>query len=236
MDEKQFFDRIPQESHPTAGAHVGLGTREWLVTQFKGFSTGRPLGDWETEPDANARGAPQGTLQGGHAGNTFAMPLIYMLNKNYSTHSAGILCPVLLQYVDEGISIVAEKPERGAVVSHPAQGILVDAATYSTGIHHIDIPAVKLQYYTDGEHKSVCLPTKEKRVAHVGYFWATDTPEESQALLADRQTITTDNQAIYLGCTVNISSFGARIPHNLDEIRRDIQQQLELAWPQRRPS
>ena len=26
MDKRQFFDRIPRESHPTAGAHVGLGT------------------------------------------------------------------------------------------------------------------------------------------------------------------------------------------------------------------
>ena len=48
MDDKQFFDRIPQESHPTAGAHVGLGTQEELDIQIRGFSTVIPLGEYET--------------------------------------------------------------------------------------------------------------------------------------------------------------------------------------------
>ena len=31
MDDKQFFDRIPRESHPTAGAHVDWGRRRnWI--------------------------------------------------------------------------------------------------------------------------------------------------------------------------------------------------------------
>ena len=137
---------------------MGLGTKEELDTQIKGFSTVIPLGDWETEPDINARGAPQATVQGCHVGNTCAMPLIYMLNKNCSSHSADILHSVLLHYMDDGISIVNEEPEEGVVIPHPVQGILVDAATYSTGIHEIEIPAVKLQYYTNGSNKSVYFP------------------------------------------------------------------------------
>ena len=44
-DNKQFFDRIPKESHPTAGAHIGLGTEEELDTQVQGFTIVVPLGD-----------------------------------------------------------------------------------------------------------------------------------------------------------------------------------------------
>ena len=44
MDDRQFFDRIPQESHPTAGAHVGLGTKDELEIQIKGFIL---LSRWE---------------------------------------------------------------------------------------------------------------------------------------------------------------------------------------------
>ena len=46
MDDKQFFDRILQESHPTAGAHVGLGTKEELDIQIRGFSSVITLGDY----------------------------------------------------------------------------------------------------------------------------------------------------------------------------------------------
>ena len=45
MDDRQFFDRIPQDSHPTTRAHVGLGTGEELDIQVRGFSTIVPLGD-----------------------------------------------------------------------------------------------------------------------------------------------------------------------------------------------
>ena len=176
-------------------------------------------------------------MQGCQGGSPCALPLIYMLNKNYSSHSVDILRSVLLRYVDDGIFIVKEKLERGAVVTHPAQEIFDDTARYSTGIHHIDVPAVKLQYHTYGQHKSVCLPTKEKRIAHVGFFWATHTPKERQALLGDSQTVNGHNHAIYLGCIVNFSPFEARIPHNPKEIGRETQEQQSLSlWPQRRPS
>ena len=122
MDKRQFFDRIPQESHPEAGAHLGLGTREEWHTQITGFTTITPLGDWETPPKVNARGAPQGTVQGCHVGNTCAMPMIYMLNKNYSSHAADILRTVLCQYADDGCSVTVENPKTGIVDPHPAQG------------------------------------------------------------------------------------------------------------------
>ena len=69
---------------------------------------------------------------------------------------------------------------------------------------------------------------KQKRVEHLGNFWHTDTPAEMLALLQDAEEIHTDNQAGYLGCTINFSNYGARIPRNLSEIRRDTQQELEL--------
>ena len=50
-DEKQFFDRIPKESHPTAGARIRLGTKGELDTRVRGFTTVTPLGDWETPAD-----------------------------------------------------------------------------------------------------------------------------------------------------------------------------------------
>ena len=90
-DERQFFDRLPQESHPEAGSHVGLCTREELHAQITGFTTITPLGEWETPPKVNARGVPQGTVQGCHVGNTCAMPMIYMLNKNYSSGRGSLI-------------------------------------------------------------------------------------------------------------------------------------------------
>ena len=69
MDKRQFFDRIPQESHPEAGSHVGLD-REELHTQITGFTTitrsgiGRhPLGPTRGErPKERCRGATWATL------------------------------------------------------------------------------------------------------------------------------------------------------------------------------
>ena len=63
---------------------------------------------------------------------------------------------------------------------------------------------------------------------HLGCFWRTDTPAARLALLEDAEEIHTDNQAIYLGCTLNFSNYGARIPHNLSEIWRGTRQDLEL--------
>ena len=94
-------------------------------------------------------------------GNTCAMPMIYMLNKNYSSHAADILRTVLCQYVDDGCSVTMENPRTGIVDPHPAQGILVDVATYAMGVHEIDIPKAKVQYSTNGHHKTLYLPTKE---------------------------------------------------------------------------
>ena len=45
-------------------------------------------------------------------------------------------------------------------------------------------------------------------------------------MLADGQEVLSKNQVIYLGCTINFE-FGLRVPHNMEEIRRDTQQQLE---------
>ena len=161
-------------------------------------------------------------------GNTCAMPMIYMLNKHYSSHAADILRTVLSQYVDDGFSLTVEDPRTGIVDPRPAQGILVDAATYAQGIHEIDIPLAKVQYYTNGLHKTIYLPTKQKRVDHLGNFWHTDTPAERLALLQNAEEVHTHNQARYLGCTVNFSGTGARIPYNARDIRRDTQQELEL--------
>ena len=121
-----------------------------------------------------------------------------------------------------------ENPRRGIVDPRPAQGTLVDVATYATGIHQIDIPKAKVQYCTNGRHKTLYLPTTERRVAHLGSLWHTDTPAERLALLEDAEEIHTNNQAIYLGCMLNLSNYGARAPHNLGAIRRDTQQQLQL--------
>ena len=228
MDKRQFFDRIPQESQPEVGAHVGLGTREEFHTQITGFTTITLLGDWETPPKVNARGASQGTVQGCHVSNTCAMPMICMLNKNYSLHAADIVRIVVCQYIDNGCSITVENPRTGIVDQHPAQGILVDVATYAMGVHEIDIPRAKVQYYTNGRHKTLYLPTKEKRGDHLGCFWHTDTPAARLALLQGAEEIHTGHQAIYLGCTINFSSNGSRVPHNLSEIRRGTQQELEL--------
>ena len=96
-DDRQFFDRIPKESHPTAGAHIGLGTKEERDTQVRGFTTIVPLGDWETEADKNERGASQRTVQGCHVGNTCAMPLMHAINQRYSSHAASILRTIMLR-------------------------------------------------------------------------------------------------------------------------------------------
>ena len=96
-DDRQFFDRITKESHPAAGAHIGLGTKEELDTQVRHFTTIVPLGDWETEADENERGAPQGTVQGCHVGNTCAMPLMHAINQRYSSHAASILRTIMLR-------------------------------------------------------------------------------------------------------------------------------------------
>ena len=117
---------------------------------------------------------------------------------------------------------------RGSLIRTQRRVILVDVATYAMGTHEIHIPKAKVQYYTNGRHKTLYLPTKEKRVEHLGCFWHTDTPAARLALLEDAEEIHTDSQAIYLGCTLNISNYGARVPHNLSEIRRGTQQELEL--------
>ena len=112
---------------------MGPGTREELHTQITGFTTITPPGDWKTPPNVNARGAPQGTVQGCHVGNTCAMPMICMLNKNSSLHAADILRTLLCQYVDDGCSIIVENPRTRIVDPHPAQGILVDVAIVCNG-------------------------------------------------------------------------------------------------------
>ena len=138
---------------------MGLGAKEELDTQIRGCSTIIPLGDWETDADENARGAPQGTVQGCRVGNTCAMPLIHTLNRHYVSRSADILRSVLLGYVDDTIAIVTDEPGDGERIPQAAQGILVDAATYSWAIHQIDNPHKNIQYYSDGEDQMVCLPT-----------------------------------------------------------------------------
>ena len=118
--------------------------------------------------------------------------MIYMLNKNYSSHAADILRTVLCLYVDDGFSITVDNPRTGIVDPHPAQGNLVDAATYTQGIHEIDIPLAKVQYYTNERHKTLYLPTKQKRVEHLRSVWHTDTPAERLGLLQDAGKIHTD--------------------------------------------
>ena len=61
-------------------------------------------------------------------GNTCAMPMIYMLNKNYCAHAADILRTVLCQYDDDGCSVTVENPKQGVVDPRPAQGIVVEVA------------------------------------------------------------------------------------------------------------
>ena len=90
----------------------------------------------------------------------------------------------------------------------------------------IDTPHKKIQFYSDGEYPSVILPTKECREAHLGGFWTTDTPDQREAVLAGGMEIFLQNQVIYLGCTICFT-FGARVPHNMEDIRRDTQRQLE---------
>ena len=131
---------------------------------------------------------------------------------------ADILRTVLCQYVDDGFSLTVESPRTGIVDPHPAQGILVDVATYAQGIHEIDIPLAKVQYYTNGRHKSIYLPTKQKRVDHLGDFWHTDTQAERQALLQNAEGVHSHCQSRYLGCSINFSGTGARIPHNARDI------------------
>ena len=129
--------------------------------------------------------------------------MIYMLNKNYSSHAANILRTVLCQYVDDGLSLTVESPRTGIVDPRPAQDILVYVASYAQGMHEIDIPLAKVQYYTNGRHKSIYLPTKQKREDHFGDFWHTDTQAERQALLQNAEEVHSHNQARYLGCTIN---------------------------------
>ena len=64
MDKRQFFDRIPQESHPEAGSHVGLGSREELHTQIKGFTMITPLGDRESPLRSTHWERPRGRCKG----------------------------------------------------------------------------------------------------------------------------------------------------------------------------
>ena len=113
MDERQFFDRIPQKSHPTTGAHVGLGTKEELDIQIRGFSTVIPLGDYETEKYENARGAPQGNVQGCQVRNTCAMPMMHAVNWQSASHSADIVRTNILWYVDDGACYATDEPKRG---------------------------------------------------------------------------------------------------------------------------
>ena len=119
MDNKQFFDRIPQQSHPTAGAHVGLGTED---IQIKGFSTVIPLGDYETDRDGNAQAAPKGTVQGCPVGNTCAMPVMHAINQRYSSHSADIMRTNILRYMDDGACCATDEPrtKRDVKILHPA--------------------------------------------------------------------------------------------------------------------
>ena len=70
------------------------------------------------------------------------------------------------------------------------------------------------------------LPTKERRVSHLGQFWNTDTPEQRRAVLEGGHKIPSKDQVIYLGCTLNFAS-GALVPHDVDEIRRDTQHQMD---------
>ena len=222
MDDEQFFDRIPQESHPTAGAHVGLGTKEELDIQIGGCSTVIPLGDYETWQEANARGAPQGPVQGCHVGNTCAMPMMHAINQRYSSHSADIMRTNIMRYVDDSACFATEEPRTkgSAKVPHPAQGMLVDATTYFWALMQIDTPHKKVQYYSDGKHQTVVLPTKECREAHLGSFWTTDTPDQREEVLKGGTEVSSDSQVTYLGCTICFTS-GARVPHDIEEIRRD---------------
>ena len=60
----------------------------------------------------------------------------------------------------------------------------------------------------------------------MGAFWTTDTQEQREAVLTEGEEVWSRNQIIYLGCTINFE-FGSRVPHNMSQIRRDTQQQLE---------
>ena len=104
--------------------------------------------------------------------------------------------------------------------------MLVDATTYFWALMQIDTPHKKVQYYSDGEHQTVVLPTKECREKHLGSFWTTDTPDQRDEVLEGGSKVCSDSQVTYLGCTVCFTS-GARVPHDIEEIRRDTQRQME---------
>ena len=79
--------------------------------------------------------------------------------------------------MDDAFNLLVEVPAIGVCIPRPAQGVLVDTTTYTWAIHQIDVPPHKVQFYSDGEEQEIILPTKEQRMAHLGQFWITDTPE-----------------------------------------------------------
>ena len=79
----------------------------------------------------NARGAPQGTVQGCHVGNTCAPPLMHAINQIYSSHAAEILRTIVKRYVDDAFNLLVEFPEHRECVPQPAQGVVVDTTTYT---------------------------------------------------------------------------------------------------------
>ena len=103
---------------------------------------------------------------------------MYAINQRYSSHAASILRTTVFQYVDDGFHVWIEFPTHGVCIPQPAQGVLVDTTTYKWAIHQIDVPPHKAQFYSNGEEQEIILPTKEQRMAHLGQFWATDTPEQ----------------------------------------------------------
>ena len=106
---------------------------------------------------------------------------MHAINRIYSSHVASILRTIVKRYVDDAFNLLVEFPTHGVCIPQPAQGVVVDTTTYTWGIHQIDIPPHKVQFYLNGEEQEIVLPTKEQRVAHLGQLWATDTPEQRGA-------------------------------------------------------
>ena len=91
MDKEEFHNLLTQDTLPSVGARVGLGTTEELTSYTQGFTTQIQMGAHVTPKMSSQRGTPEGAGQSIHAGNMNTLPAVVMANRHYKRYLRHIL-------------------------------------------------------------------------------------------------------------------------------------------------
>ena len=143
-DLSQYYDNIPQDTHPEVSKTIGLGTKEELQRHTEGYSAVVPLGEHETLPMPMGKGVLQASVQGVHAAVTAAIPITGLMRDCYGAATAEPMGVPSQMWADDTVVILQRD------LWYPLEVTLVDQQAYFEGVMIVAPAVKKMQYATTG--------------------------------------------------------------------------------------